>query len=195
MRKVYYLLFLLIIVPSLSLSAQTGTYTENVVDSLVYKKADLVDSSLVGRSVFSLFSAGGKNTGSEVRVHQSQSIMDALNAHVAQNSSKEMTGYRVRIFFDNRQHARGNSEYVLNRFTSAYPGVGAYRSYTNPYFKVTVGDFRTKSEAMALLMKLKPDFPSAFVVKENIQYPVIDSNRPFVTDTVRIVKPSSQISL
>ena len=65
----------------------------------------------------------------------------------------------------------------------------AYRSYANPYFKVTVGDFRTKSEAMALLERIKYEFPSAFVVKENISYPIVDVNNAYVIDTVKVLRP------
>ena len=70
-----------------------------------------------------------------------------------------------------------------------YNDVAAYRSYVNPYFKVTVGDFRTKSEAMQLLQKIRGAFPSAFIVKENINYPVVDRERPVVEDTVRVLRP------
>jgi hypothetical protein len=77
----------------------------------------------------------------------------------------------------------------LARFTSAHPGIGAYRTYSNPFFKVTVGDFRSRSEAMELLNQIKDEFPSAFIVKENIHYPVITiHNRPFVADTLHILR-------
>jgi hypothetical protein len=67
--------------------------------------------------------------------------------------------------------------------------VKAYRTYANPYFKVTVGDFRTKSEAMALLSDIKGAFPSAFVVKENISYPVVDKSNAYVVDTIKVLRP------
>jgi hypothetical protein len=104
-----------------------------------------------------------------------------------------MSGYRVRIFFDNRQSARKESENVLKRFHAIFPDVMAYRLYANPYFKVTVGDFRTRSEAMALLARIKGDFPSAFVVKENIEYPAVDSRNAVVIDTLKVLRPKNQM--
>jgi hypothetical protein len=71
--------------------------------------------------------------------------------------------------------------------------IPAYRTYTNPYFKVTVGDFRTKSEAMELLSRIRSEFPSAFVVKENIEYPVVDKNNAVVVDTVKVLRPKSVV--
>ena len=63
------------------------------------------------------------------------------------------------------------------------------RIYANPYFKVTVGDFRTRSEAVRLLERIKGSFPSAFVVKENIEFPVVDKDNAYVVDTVKVLRP------
>jgi hypothetical protein len=52
-----------------------------------------------------------------------------------------------------------------------------------------VGDFRTKSEAMELLSRIRYEFPSAFVVKESIEYPVVDKNNAVVADTVKVIRP------
>ena len=130
--------------------------------------AAAVDSSLVGKSIFNLLP--------NVTVHQSQGILSSMNKQIASNSSRRMTGYRVRIFNDNKQNSRGASEAAMGRFKGMFPGVAAYRTYSNPFFKVTVGDFRTKSEAMRLLQQVKGSFPSAFIVKETINYPPVGSS-------------------
>ena len=54
---------------------------------------------------------------------------------------------------------------------------------------MTVGDCRTKSEAMELLSRIKRNFPSAFVVKENIQFPVVDKDNAYIVDTVKVLRP------
>lgn len=152
------------------------------VDSVIYRHVSSVDTELEGKNIFNVLP-------SEVNVRQSQQISNSMKAHVAGNSKRELSGYRVRIFFDNKQSARGESEATLNRFRSLYPEIRAYRIYTNPYFKVTVGDFRTKSEAMALLVRIKGAFPSAFVVKENIGYPIVDKDNAVVSDTIKVLRP------
>lgn len=151
------------------------------VDTLVYRPAAAADSTLVGKNVFTL-----------VDVSQSDVIADSMNAHIAANGTRTMAGYRVRIFFDNRQTARVESEQTIKKFVNMYHDIPAYRTYTNPYFKVTVGDCRTKSEAMALLTRIKGAFPSAFVVKENIEYPVVDKDNAYVVDTLRVLRPKVQ---
>ena len=76
----------------------------------------------------------------------------------------------------------------MARFLKTYHGIPAYRTYANPYFKVSVGDFRTKSEAMEFLEEIKHNFPGAFVTKETISYPVIDRQNSFVTDTIKVLR-------
>ena len=155
-------------------------------DSLVYRPAAMVDSTLTGKSIFNLMPSKAKGGKADVKISQSQAIIDGMRQHIASNPSRNMSGYRVRIYFDNSQNARGASEAALNRFTASHHGIAAYRSYQNPFFKVTVGDFRTKSEAMELLQQIKNEFPAAFVVKENINYPPADRQRTYVVDTIRV---------
>ena len=100
-----------------------------------------------------------------------------------------MCGYLDFIFYDNKQTARVESEETLKKFERLYHDVVAYRTYANPYFKVTVGDFRTRSEAVKLLERIRHDFPSAFVVKENISFPVVDKENAYVVDTVKVLRP------
>lgn len=137
---------------------------DNTVDPSV---GAAVDSTLIGKSIFNLMP--------NVTIHQSQNILTAMNRQISSNSSRKVSGFRVRIFNDNKQNSRGASEAAMARFKGMYPGVAAYRTYSNPFFKVTVGDFRTKSEAMQLMQSIKGSFPSAFIVKETINYPPVGS--------------------
>ena len=169
---------------SRSASAQQVEVPEGyeLVDSVIYRPVATADSTLVGKNIFNVLP-------DNVNVRQSQQIANSMKSHVASNGARTISGYRVRIFFDNKQNARTESEAVLKRFNGLYPDVMAYRIYANPYFKVTVGDFRTKSEAMALLARIKGAFPSAFVVKENIEFPVVDKDNAVIADTIKVIRP------
>lgn len=169
---------------SRSASAQHVEVPEGyeLVDSVIYRPVATADSTLVGKNIFNVLP-------DNVNVRQSQQIANSMKSHVASNGARTISGYRVRIFFDNKQNARTESEAVLKRFNGLYPDVMAYRIYANPYFKVTVGDFRTKSEAMALLARIKGAFPSAFVVKENIEFPVVDKDNAVIADTIKVIRP------
>jgi hypothetical protein len=129
-----------------------------------------VDSSLLGVDILSLI--GQKDNGTAI-VNQSIEIRNALSRHIVANSSAKMQGYRVRIFFDSDRTARTKSAAIAADFSEKYPEVPVYRSHVSPYFKVAVGDFRTRADAQRFASKLSASgaYPYVFVVKEQINYP------------------------
>lgn len=155
-------------------------------DSLIYRQAPVADTTLSGKSIFDVLPSRARGNAADVTVHQTEAVTTAVEEYISRNHDKQIPGYRVRIFFDNRQTARTASAVALDNFLSVYHGIPAYRTYQNPFFKVTVGDFRTKSEAMELLRTIKGNFPAAFVVKEAINYPVIDKEHSFDVDTIKV---------
>ena len=163
-----------------------------LVDSVIYTPNVAVDTALVGKNIFDIISNGAMMTKS-VKIRQSEDILKSFHNYVQANLTRQMTGYRVRIFFDNSRIARVESEKILNSFRLLHHDIRAYRSYVNPYFKVTVGDFRTRSEAMDLLTKIREEFPSAFIVKEPINYPPLDKTKPMIEDTVRVLRPKMSL--
>lgn len=141
------------------------------VDS-TYANRQAVDSSLVGKNIFKMLDNKGAAVAKEGRVviDQTPEVAKAMSSHIARNANRMKTGYRIRIFFDNKQDARTKSEKVASGFKAQHPGVAVYRAYENPYFKVTVGDFRTKEDARKFLNTIKGTYPSGFIVRERINY-------------------------
>ena len=84
--------------------------------------------------------------------------------------SDKVKGYRVRIYFGNNQYSRSEAYAAQERFRSSFPGISSNVDYTAPYFKVTVGNFLTREEAVMLWGRLLGTFPNAFVV--SFQMPV-----------------------
>ena len=123
-----------------------------------------VDSTLLGRSVLSVL-------GSGVTVNQSAAMKSAFDSYVSANASKRVSGYRIRVYYENSQNARNRSESIARTISGTYPGIGVYRTFESPNFKVCVGDFRTKDEALKLYHALKSSYPTAIILKETINYP------------------------
>ena len=123
-----------------------------------------VDSALVGRSILSVLGPG-------VTVNQSRTMRSAFDSYVSNNAGKKLTGYRIRVYFDNGQSARTRSESIARSISNAYPGIGVYRTFESPNFKVTVGDFRTRDDALKVYHSLKSSYPTAIILKETINYP------------------------
>ena len=174
MRYVFTIIFAFV---ASSLLAQVQTTEQNqealqVQDTVQVAQpmAPLADSSLVGTTIFQLLN---KNEGGKVTVNQPQEFEQAYRTYVSGNNDRKRNGYRIRLFFDNKQTARVESEELEKAFQLQFPQIPTYRSYTNPFFKVVVGDYRTKSDAIRELKNILPYYPKAIVVKENIYYPAI----------------------
>ena len=172
--KRFLIILLALAVASVAANAQEVTKDKAPVDS-TYADRPAVDSTLAGQNIFKMLGNNSVVAGREgkVVIDQSQALSSAMNSHIARNSGKRMVGYRVRIFFDNSKDARTRSENIAGGFKSQHPGIAVYREYENPYFKVTVGDFRTKEDARRFLAGIKGAYPSGFIVREKINYPIM----------------------
>lgn len=123
-----------------------------------------VDSTLVGKDILSVLGPG-------VTVDQTPLVRQALQTYVSNNAEKPISGYRVRVFYDNGPQARDKSEAIEQLLKKQYPEVMVYRSFESPNYKVSIGDFRTKDEAQRIYNALKGTYPTAFIIKESINYP------------------------
>lgn len=153
-------------------------------DSIVYRSVPRYTDSLAGRSFNEI-------VPSSMSLSQSPQMENAVREMIASNAANtlESEGYRIRIFFDNRQDSREASLEAEQRFRRLFPGYETYRSFIYPNFKVTVGDFRTKAEAQVALKRISVQFPTAFIVKERMKFPVICQNMRYITDTVKVLVP------
>jgi len=115
------------------------------------------------------------HNGAQVNIYQSEGITKLFNTYYLQNASKPgMHGYRIRLYFDLGQHARNESEEVMMEFMENHPGVAVYRSFDSPYYKVSVGDFRTRDDALKLHESLQGKYPKSFIVHEWINFPPLE---------------------
>lgn len=122
-----------------------------------------VDSTLLGKSILSVI-------GSGVKITQSVAVQQAMDNYVRENANKPITGYRIRVYYDNGPQARAKSEAIEKTLQQQFRAA-VYRSFESPNYKVTVGDFRTKDEALRIYNALKWTYPTAYIIKETINYP------------------------
>jgi len=77
-------------------------------------------------------------------------------------------GWRVQIL---ATPDRQNLDRSLQTFQSRFPSLTADWVHHNPYYKIRVGAFTTKLEALRLLYLLKPEYPGAYLVADNKMKP------------------------
>lgn len=164
------------------LKAQTTEHVDSLeyVDSLVYRQLPRFNEELEGMSIYQALG--------DVSVEESYKVRQAVSRQVEANKGPEgeVDGYRIRIYFDNKQKSREEAQEVMARFKALHPGYNVYLSFNNPNFKVTVGDFRTKVDAQIALKEIIKAFPSAFIVKEKMRFPLVSDKVRYVVDTVKV---------
>ncbi len=88
------------------------------------------------------------------------------------NESKEgVPGFRVQIYSDSGSRSRLRTEKVKAEFDERYPETGSYLIYEEPYFKIRVGNFRTRLDARKFLEKLSHKYEYAYIVPDIIEFP------------------------
>lgn len=103
-------------------------------------------------------------------MRKTDSLANALvDRHKKVNAAKmSMPGYRVQVYFGSE---RSKAQEIRTDFLQAYPEITAYMVYHQPYFKVRVGDFRTRLEAQGFLKKLGDRYTTAFIVQDDVKLP------------------------
>lgn len=108
-------------------------------------------------------------------LNQDERIDELVKRHIEINRREEgMPGYRIRIFSQSGQAARQNATMARAEFFNKYPDAETYLDYDPPNFRVYVGDFRTRSEALRMQRKIRNDYPYSFIVSSRINLPPLD---------------------
>jgi len=91
--------------------------------------------------------------------------IDSLNKRY--QKSFKLKGYRVQIYSGTK---RPPARQIRARFKNNFTEIAAHENWEPPYYKVKVGDFKTKLEALKFQMEIKEEFPNSFIVKDIIDY-------------------------
>jgi len=74
-------------------------------------------------------------------------------------------GFRVQIYSG---PSRNEAYAAQARFQQQYENIATYVSYTQPNYRVKVGDFRSRSEAQAFMREVRKSFPTVFLFTEQV---------------------------
>ena len=132
----------------------------------------LVNVSLAqDKKIFAELSKAKYNTG-KIHINQDASIRVLMNDYIlAKKEDKGLEGYRVQIYFGSGHTARESATNIRNSFVSKHKEIPAHVLFEDPNFKVRVGDFRTKSEALKVLINIEGEYKGAYIVNDFIEFP------------------------
>jgi len=94
---------------------------------------------------------------------------------IINDNKNTIEGYRLQLFSSSGPNSFNQANEVQTEFLTIYNDVPAYVVHKKPAFKVRVGDFRTRLETERFFIELKENFPDAFIVKDDINLPRLNS--------------------
>jgi hypothetical protein len=116
----------------------------------------------------------GQGQGS-VTIIQDSRIDSLLVLNKKMNEKNpHIEGWRINIFFESGNNSKKMAIDTKAKFVQSYTDVPCYVVFQEPYYKVRVGDYRTRMEAEKLLKEIVAEYPNAFVVEDEINFPTPD---------------------
>ena len=124
----------------------------------------------------------GKGT---VKIYQDAAIRNRVGTrlrseHIEKENEQaflKLPGFRAQVFSGNNQ--RKSKEEALQKekmIKEMFPDIPTYVTYTAPFWKLRIGDFRSREEAYSLMRELKEAFPSfakeMYIVKDEVKIPL-----------------------
>lgn len=104
-----------------------------------------------------------------VQVNLDPAIEEMMRTWTAQNrANPRMDGWRIQIMSStDRQRVESGK----TQFLGLYPTVPADWVHEKPYYKLRVGAFQTRQEAMSFLLQLKYSYPDAYPTRDTNIHP------------------------
>ncbi|MBC7776371.1 MAG: SPOR domain-containing protein [Phycisphaerae bacterium] len=113
--------------------------------------------------LFLVFGFAQRVSAQEVQINEEPKVTHVMKSWVAANRAESrVEGWRVQIMASTD---RTLVEQGRNRFRTEYPEVVASSVQEQPYYKLRVGAFRTKQEALTFISILE-GWPGAYPAKD-----------------------------
>lgn len=113
--------------------------------------------------------ATAQEAGGKLNVRFMTASLDSLVRYSAQSNANQTTldGFRIQIYSGSGVTSKNDAAETQARFMKMHPEEKAYIIYNAPFWRVRVGDYRTRSEALRLLNKLGGSFSGSYIVRDN----------------------------
>jgi len=142
-------------------------------------------SSLIVRSqsyisTSELFKSTDDNSRSgKLTIIQDPAIDTMITRYILENKNLEerngytgVEGFRIQIYNNSDRNAKIESAKVRQEFMNQFPDVVSYLLFAEPaWYKVRVGNFRSRTEATRLFLIVSKKFPNADLVPDIINLP------------------------
>ena len=94
-------------------------------------------------------------SSSYVNINQDETISRLLSKHIQVNEYNPwVEGYRIQLYSISGVNSRDKANRFRAQFLIKHPNTKVYIVYQAPYYKVRLGDFRTKINALSFLQTI-----------------------------------------
>ena len=112
----------------------------------------------------SIFLGNFLSYGQNVTITQDSKFEELLSEKRRINSSLTVNDrYKIQIFTGDNE----NSRKALNDFKREFKEIDGTIVFNTPFYKVWVGNYKTRIEAERNLVELKKMYPNSFLIKPN----------------------------
>ena len=107
-----------------------------------------------------------------LEIVQDPALDTLVNRHILYNAKKEgVDGWRIQIYRGGHRTASDDANKVRARFIEDYPDIRTYLTFDRPnWFKVKVGDYRTREEAAIVFFDIQKRYPDAYLIRDIIAF-------------------------
>lgn len=98
-----------------------------------------------------------------VKLQQNPKVNLLVNRKIKEGDSKKyitFAGYRIQVYMDNNQKKSKDEAYAREKkLKDKFPDLTTYISFSSPFWKLRVGDYRTHADALVMAKKLRESYP------------------------------------
>ncbi len=89
-----------------------------------------------------------------------------INTRTNENQAT-LDGYRIQIYSGSGVSAKQEAMAAQTKFLQLFPNETINVTYSAPFWRVRVGNYRFRSEALNLLASVKRNFQGSYIVRDN----------------------------
>jgi len=112
----------------------------------------------------------------QLNIIQDPALDTLISRYILANEIQEqkdgysgIEGFRIQIYNNSNRNAREESAKVRAEFMTLFPDIISYQLFAEPgYYKIRVGNFRSRTEATRLYLIISKKFPNADLVPDII---------------------------
>ena len=119
----------------------------------------------------------------QLNIIQDPALDTLISRYIYENQIQEerdgysgIDGFRIQIYNSSNRNAREESAKVRADFMNQFPDIISYLKFAPPgYYKIRVGNFRSRTEATRLYLIISKKFPNADLVPDIISLPDLNN--------------------